>query len=232
MKKGSPYRKKFVFPVILEYCGGKNTDTLYHQLRQWNPDYPIAVLDNASATNRASCITHQNKVNSNVGGGIRDCIGLARHEGFSHVLIITNDVVPANEISIVFLEEIARYSGDIVQVGVSLAAGSDKLRYYPWMANRGDNKDRYVHHCDILFSVLKIDFIDSFGGFPPSQSGWGYDWEVSYQAALQHKKIVITDKFQITHTNNMDHLAWNTKLDELKKVYDERYSDHRVISPF
>ncbi len=169
-----------------------------------------------------------------MGGGIKDCISLANQNGCRYVLLITNDIHFQNKLDITHFEDLLKEYPDIVQVGVSLTKNSDK-RYYPWMINQGNKENRLVHRSDIFCCVLDTQFIDEFGSFPDSLSGWGYDWEVRYQAPLQNKKIVICDLFTIKHVNekkNSDQEIWNTKLAELRKAYDQRYGSHQRITPF
>jgi hypothetical protein len=79
-------------PVILEYCGGARTDALHEKLSTWNPAHTIRVLDNASPACRATCVTDHNLVNSFIGGGIKDCLALAKKEACRYVLIVMNDI--------------------------------------------------------------------------------------------------------------------------------------------
>src|SRR5690242_6336861 len=74
--------------VILEYCGGRRTDHLVERLRSWNPGREIAVLDNASPSNRCSYITHSNACNTYVGGGIIDCYKLAESRNCDNLFFI------------------------------------------------------------------------------------------------------------------------------------------------
>ncbi len=81
---------KLLFPVILEYCGGEQTDLLFEQLSDWNPSFSINVFDNGSFKNLCTCATYRRDENLNVGGGIK----LARDSGASYALVITNDINP------------------------------------------------------------------------------------------------------------------------------------------
>lgn len=223
-----------VFCVILEYCGGRSTYNLYQKLSKWNPCFEIHVLDNASPENKTDYISYQNVTNSGIGGGIRDCIRLARDSGSKYLLFITNDIVPITKIDIWHLKEIMSKNQNVVQISTSLTKNSDK-KYYPWMINMGRNENRIVRHADLLCSLINLDFIESFGGFPESKSGWGYDWEIGYQAKIKNKKIVVSDFYKIKHIN--DHKknspeVLNWKLQEQKEVYDRIYGDFNLISPF
>ncbi|MEW4924693.1 hypothetical protein [Algibacter sp. 2305UL17-15] len=226
--------KNEIFCIILDYCGGVRTNILYKKLTKWNPGFKIHVLDNASPENKCDFITHQNKINSGVGGGIRDCIKLAREYGSKYVMFIANDIVPVTKIDIGHLMEIMEFNDDVVQISASLTKNSDK-KYYPWMTNMDNGDNRLVHHADLLCSILDLDFIESFGGFPESKSGWGYDWEIGYQAKIKNKKIVISDLYRIKHVNDIKNNSsetWNIKLQELKRVYNKRYGNFNVIKPF
>lgn len=223
-------------PVILEYCGGARTDALYQQLSAWNPDYLIEVLDNASPHRRSRYITRQNSVNSGVGGGICDCVALAENLGATYVLVITNDIEPVTKIDFGALEALAlRYPG-IVQLGCATRADSDKSIRYPWMARHTRDTYRIVAHCDILCCLLRLDFLRSFNGFPPSKSGWGYDWEVAYQANRQGKQVVISDGHVIGHTQRPTFSlrrrrfkADMQKWEELKAIYSQRYENFEEL---
>ncbi len=220
-----------VFCVILEYCGGKATDTLYQKLSRWNPNFVINVLDNASPTNKSIFITHQNKFNSGVGGGIMDCITLAKEKRARYLLFITNDIIPVTKIDFAHLIQIIELNSDVIQISTSLTKNSDK-KYYPWMTCMGKYDNRIVRHSDLLCSLLDIEFIDSFGGFPYSVSGWGYDWEIGYQAKLKEKKIVICDQYRIRHNNTTSQDILDKKFKELTEVYNKRYGNYRKIVPF
>ncbi len=225
--------KKKTFCIILEYCGGAKTDALFQKLSKWNPDYNIHILDNASVNNRCSYITHQNLSNTGIGGGIKDCLRFARNSRAEYLFFMTNDIIPINEIDIGHLEQIIIHHQDIVQLGVSLTRDSDK-QYYPWMINQGENDNRIVRHSDLLCCFLNLDFIESFGGFPDSRSGWGYDWEIGYQARINNKKIVICDAYSIRHVDQNKENAQqirDTKFMELKEVYNKKYGDYKVIEP-
>ncbi len=229
-------QNRLTFPVILEYCGGLTTDFLYEKLQKWNPEYKIYVLDNCSPNNRSKYITHRNKVNSYVGGGIKDCVKLTRSYKHKYLLYIVNDIEFLNQLDIFYLESLIEKDSDIVQIGISTTPDSNEASHYTWMVNRGNKENRFVHHCDLLCCMIKISFLDEFGGFPESKSGWGYDWELGYQARLRRKKILITDKFICRHRDetNKQNYAFGPQFDkeeELRKVYNARYGDYTLISP-
>lgn len=219
---------KSTFAIILDYCGGSNTDKLYEQLKVWNPETNIYVLDNASPINKSIYVTHQNKSNSFIGGGIKDCINLAKTNKKEFLLFVTNDVILIDQIDLKALEEMIIYNQNIVQLSVSLTASSDKS-YYPWMINKGKNEIREVCHSDFIFTIIRLSFIEEFGGFPYSKSGWGYDWEFSYHARLKNKKIIINDRVRVEHKGKDENMAWKRK--ELSEVYNKIYGNHMKISP-
>ncbi len=220
------------FPIILEYCGGEYTNKLHLKLSKDNPDHKINVLDNASPQNRCNVITHQNKINSFAGGGIRDCIKLARQSRSKYLFFFANDVVLKNKIDIKYFENLMEKNRYIVQAGASLTTDSDKT-YYPWMINKG-NKDRTVRHSDFLACIFRLDFFEKFE-FPKMISGWGYDWEFSYHAKLNNKKIVISDKFLIKHDTTTDKMniarKGFSKLYEARSTYEKKYGSHFKIMP-
>jgi cephalosporin hydroxylase len=221
-----------IFPVILEFCGGAKTDVLYDDLTAWNPGYKVNVLDNCSPYNRSRRVTHQNSSNSYIGGGIRDCLQLA--DRAEYILFIANDIEPVTPISIEYLQDLIQTDETLVQVGVSLTLDSDKVSVYPWMASRGRGDERTVPHCDLLCCVLRLDFIRAFGGFPNSKSGWGYDWEIAYQAKLCGRRIIVTDKCAVRHSGDASRLEHAlgrdfNRLSELKDIYGPRYGDFSEI---
>lgn len=220
-----------IFIVILEFCGGKRTNLLYEKLSAWNPSATIHILDNASPQNKCKYITHQNSKNSGIGGGIKDCIRLACENDCRYLFLITNDIIPVTKLDMNHLSDIISYNKGIVQLSVSLTQDSDK-KYYPWMLNQGQGNNRVVTHADILCCVLDTEFIKQFGGFPDSWSGWGYDWELSYQAGVQNKKIVICDRYKVEHIQKTILSKEKVKMNELKSVYNKKYGDYRVIYPF
>lgn len=224
------------FPIILEYCGGKATEKLYKKLSRDNPNYKIHVLDNASPINRcdSKIITHQNTKNSFVGGGIKDCIRLAKKNGCKYIFFFVNDVVIKNTINIEYFENLMESDGDIVQASASLTKDSDKNAYYPWMTNTSGKKDRLVNFSDLLACILRIDFLDKID-FPNMKSAWGYDWEIAFYAKLNNKKIMICDNFLCEHTQKTD--KWEMlnagfdKWEEATNIYNEKYGNFQIIHP-
>lgn len=224
--------RKNICCVLLEYCGGVRTDALHKRLSKWNPDYKINVLDNASPRNKSQFITHQNEENSGVGGGIIDALRIARMEHAKYLFLIVNDIIPVTKIEVRNFELILTRYPEIVQLSASITKNSDQAAHYPWMIDRGKWETRLVPHSDILCCVLDVDFIQQFGGFPASKSGWGYDWEIAYQARLKNRKIVISDFFKIKHINDAEKKApcvSEEKHEELQKIYDARYGSHKII---
>jgi hypothetical protein len=222
------------FGVILEYCGGARTDTLYECVKDWNPKYEIAVLDNASPCNRSRYITHANPQNTFIGGGIRDCIVLAERASSAFLFLMMNDIEPLTPIDIERFENVISARDDIVQIASSVTQDSDKAKPYPWMVNQPGGIDRIVPHCDLLCCMLRIDFIRLFGGFPVSKSGWGYDWEIAYQAYQQGKIIVVSDRCIIEHGRRKigeEPIAdsKSEKREELIATYRSRYGNFERI---
>jgi hypothetical protein len=230
----SRFKRQKTFPVILEYCGGEKTDRLYEKLSKDNPNYKINVLDNCSPKNKSKYITHQNEKNSFVGGGIKDCINLAKKNKCKYLFFFANDIKIINKIDIKYFEKLMKKDKDIVQAGASLTKDSDKT-YYPWIINKGKNEDRIVRHSDLLACIFRISFLNEID-FPNSKSGWGYDWEIAYHAKLTNKKILISDKFLYRHLEKKDKsaltgLSISKKMDELMKVYNKKYGDYKKIHP-
>lgn len=218
------------FSVILDYKGGTRTDSLYEDLTGFNEKMDLSVLDNASPQGVSKYANVFNAQNSYIGGGIRDCIKLARSANKQFLLFITNDIKIKRHFHLPELEKILLQDDDVVQVSASLSNTSDKS-YYPWMYSSGRTGIRRVHHADFLFTFIRISFVEFFGGFPNSKSGWGYDWEFSYQAARHKRKILICDDLEIEH--HARHEVKNYwKSQELKQVYNRRYGDYKTISPY
>ena len=224
------------FSVILEYCGGAKTDTLYKQLSLDNPLRTIAVLDNSSPSNRSQFISHQTEKNLFIGGGIQACLAIAHSNNAKYLFFIANDVEPLSAIDISYFENLIASDPDIVQIGAAISPDSDKAKYYPWMIQQDDKQVRQVPHCDLLLGIIRLDFLESFGGFPQSISGYGYDFELAYQAKLQGKKILISDAHLYRHlfSSNKNKQAfggnWN-KNEEMREVYNKRYGDWEKIVP-
>jgi Glycosyl transferase family 2 len=220
-------------PVILEYRGGPRTDALHEKLSTWNPAHTIRVLDNASPTCRAARITDHNRVNSFIGGGIKDCLALARKEECRYVLIVMNDIELLTPLDISRFEEIMEANTSIVQIGPALTDDSPQTHRYPWMARLTRNQIRRVPHCDLLCSLLRLDFIESFCTFPDSKSGWGYDLEIAYRALEKLRTIAICDWSLARHrgeSRSRIALAYDfDKLKEMEEVYGQRFRDSQQI---
>jgi hypothetical protein len=222
------------FVVILEYCGGARTDTLFECVKAWNPRYEIAVLDNASPYNKSRYITHANPRNTYIGGGIIDCIGLAEKASSAFLFLMMNDIEPQTPIEIKRFEDLIGAREDIVQIGSSVTQDTVQALPYPWMVQRPGDFDRIVPHCDILCCILRINFIRLFGGFPVSKSGWGYDLEIAYQSYLQAKTIVVSDRCVIRHRRRqIDEKSIvdseYEKIEEMRAIYRTRYGDFEQV---
>jgi GT2 family glycosyltransferase len=172
---------------------------MVEQLRCWNPDWKIHVLDNASPCNRSVYVTHENLVNTHTGGGINDCLRLASKAGARYLLFIANDIRMVTPVRFYHFERAALSDPEIVQVSASITPDTSQARRFPWMVNSGTTMDRAVPHADLLLSLLDIRFIESFGGFPVSRGGWYFDWELAWHARKRSKKILITNSCVIWH---------------------------------
>ena len=188
-----------VFSIVLEYCGGSRTDRLVEMLARWNPGHSINVLDNASPRNPCSYITHRNARNTFVGGGIRDCLKLAGAAGARFLLFIANDIECRTPLYFSRFEEVALTDERIVLVSASISHDTTQARIFPWMVAGSTTDVRLVPQADFLVSLIDVNFVSSFGGFPPSKGGWGYCWEFAYHANLQSKNIAVLDDTVIYH---------------------------------
>jgi hypothetical protein len=188
-----------VLAVVLDYCGGARTDRLVEQLQRWNPGHTVGVLDNASPHSRSRYITHQNLVNSYVGGGICDCVALARRAGCHRLLFIANDVECVTPV--VFDEFLGVMNQDprIVQVSAAITEDSRQASPFPWMVARGGRTLRTVPQADLLVALVDLTFLARFGGFPVSRSGWGYPWELAFHARTNGRRIVLLNRCIIRH---------------------------------
>ncbi|MEO8361497.1 MAG: hypothetical protein ABI672_15800 [Vicinamibacteria bacterium] len=220
--------------VVLEYCGGDRTDALYRKLAGWNKDATIYVLDNASPTNRAKSATHRNRVNSYVGGGIRECIELAESMGASYVFYCANDVNFQGSLDIATFQRVMDDDPSVVLFSCSLTADSHQARVFPWMVQRAGGSVRQVRAIDPLCCLMRLDFIRGFGGFPESRGGWGFSAELAFHARTQGKKIYVSDTCAVGHTTAGSGLVGErgakiSKATEAAQVYANRYGSIDVI---
>jgi hypothetical protein len=169
------------------------------QLRAWNPDHAIAVLDNASPHSRSRYTTHQNAANSYIGGGICDCAGLARQAGFDRLLFIANDVECVTPVIFDRFLEVMNEDPGVVQVSAAITEDSRQAVPFPWMVARGDWRLRTVSQSDFLVSLIDLPFLAQFGGFPFSRGGWGYPWELAFHAKETGRRIVLLNRCIIRH---------------------------------
>jgi hypothetical protein len=215
--------------VILEYCGGSRTDKLFEQMRSWNPGRTIDVLDNASPSNRCNCITQQNAENTYIGGGITDCLRLAEARSCENLFFLVNDIEPTTPIVVDQFEQALAQNPTLVQVAAAVTRDSTPhSAYYPWMLAHPSNNLRRVPHSDLLCCIVRTPFIRSFNGFPPSRGGFGYDWELAYQALLGGLQIAIADWCVVRHEDKIiaeGEAAGSkrSKEDEMINVYKNRY---------
>jgi glycosyltransferase involved in cell wall biosynthesis len=184
--------------ILLEYCGGTRTDRLVANLRN-TLSLPVYVLDNASQKNCCSCATHRNKSNSGVGGGVSDAFRLAESMKAKIILFCTNDVEIVDPSDIPELVDYIESDGEVVQIGASITPESQNAQLYPWMVKHENSSVRKVIHCDLLLCAVRIDFIKSYGWFPSSRGGYGYDWELAYHVDRNKKKILVHDRVTVKH---------------------------------
>ena len=204
---------------------------LYERLAADNPDMIIHVLDNGSPHSRSRFVTHQNQANSFVGGGIKDCIRLAEEHNCSYLFFSVNDLQIVRPIRILEFERILESRPEVVQISASLTVDSDKIQRYPYMLSRPLlRRLRPVPHADLLACMLRLSFIRDFGGFPDSQSGWGYDREIGYQARLRQKLVMVSDAAVVRHTEPDAFTPTavaqrRVKSAEFKRSYAARYAE-------
>ena len=220
--------------VILEYCGGAQTDRLFRSIQEQNPGFPVLVLDNASPANAASCVTHRNSVNTFVGGGIKDCIRLARAHGADFLFFCANDVEFLGPLDLQLYEDIMLRTPDVVQLSCSLTAESWQARFFPWQQRRAGTTLRQVRQADLLACMLRLDFIEEFGGFPDSISGWGYSRELAWNARQSGKKILVSDVCAVHHPAGpklqLPSGEFFDKLAEMRSIYVRRYPRQPVLA--
>ena len=224
--------KNTVF-AILDYCGGERTDALYGRVAAWNPGAPMLVLDNASPRDAPSSATHRNAENSYIGGGIRDCVALAEAAGVDFLFFCTNDVEILDPLHIAEFERLALADPAVVMASASLSVDSCQAHIFPWMVRRRGGGVRRIHHADLNCCLLRLAFLRSYGGFPPSLGGWGFAHEIAYQAKLQKKKILVHDGCSIRHLRATAELVLDSgevvdKQQERVAVYTKRYGDWRI----
>jgi hypothetical protein len=220
---------------ILDYCDGVRADLLHAQIREWNPDATIILLDNASPYNAARSATHVNGVNTYVGGGIRDLICLAEEAGALYLLFCASDVEICDPLTIRNFENFMEAHPKAVQFSCSTTRDSHQAKYFPWMARRRGGSPRRVRHADLLCCMLRLDFVRSFGGFPLSRGGWGYDRELAYHAQRGRKAIYVNDRCTVRHIDSRPRIAAEAgelidKGKEMETVYAARYGDLAVLS--
>ncbi len=220
--------------IILEYCGGARTDALFERISRWNPDAPILVLDNASPENHASSVTHRNRRNSYIGGGIRDCLALARALGATYLFYCVNDAELPDALVIKDFQAVMDNDPEVVLVSCSLSADSQQARRYPWMVRRAGSLLRRVRAADPICCLLRLDFIAGFGGFPESKGGWGYAGEIAYHARKQGRKLYVNDRCSVRHVRASGFLVTDegetvSKAAEAARVYSHRYGSAEKI---
>lgn len=212
---------------VLDYCGGRRTDQLVDALTAVNPTHRICVLDNASPRNRSRRVTHRNVENSFTGGGIRDCQRLASRAGSTRLLFVANDLsflVPPN---VDQMEAAMDRDPAIVQISSSVTPRSAQAGAFPWMVHSQEGGLRVCGHADILCTMLDLKFVDAFGGFPASRGGWGFSWEMAYQARQYGRKIAVDDSSIVEHCGvpqtGVRDLVNAIKRSEMVSVYTAKY---------
>jgi hypothetical protein len=184
----------------------------------------IEVLDNASPMKRCSHITHQNSENTYVGGGIMDCVRLSEARGCDNLLLIVNDIEPMTPILIDEFESAIEREPGLIQVAASVTHDSSPhSTIYPWMVSQSSSKLRRVPHSDLLCCIIRNSFIRSFGGFPHSRGGWGYDWEIAYHALDGKHRIAVADWCMVAHQDRLTVNDRRTRYVEMLEVYADRY---------
>jgi hypothetical protein len=187
--------------MVLDFQGGRKTDALVEHLRHVNAKLPMFVLDNAS--------------------GLRDCLELGRRAGAAWLLFIANDVSPLRPICVQeFVDAVNRWP-NAVHVSASITAASAQAAVFPWMIHRSGAVARQVVHADILVSLINIAFVQDFGGFPDSQGGWGYSWELAFHARRAGRPVVLLDACVIEHCSDGRDVAWKQR--EAQKMYLDKY---------
>jgi hypothetical protein len=216
-----------IYPAVLDYCGGTRTEALVRQLSATNPGWPIAVLDNGSPRDRSPVATDFNPVNTGVGGGILDCMERARQAGARWLLFITNDIECLTPLRFSRFDEIVTTHSTVVHVSATLSPDSAQAGIFPWMVTQTGAGARPVPHADLLVSCVDLDFVASFGDFPPSLGGWGYSWELAFHAVRVGKTIVMLDDCVVSHVNSGPEearaAAGKAKEAEVARVYHGRY---------
>lgn len=224
-KRRVPPRTAF---VILEYCGGARTDALHARIAAANPSHSILVLDNASPTNPASCVTHQNKVNSYVGGGIRDCLALAESLGARYLFYCVNDVTLCDPLVIEDFQKVMDVDPSVAAISCALSSDSVQVRRFGWLAQTPGGGLRRLRAIDLIACLIRLDFVRSFGGFPESRGGWGYMTELAHHARKQGLKLLVNDGCAVRHMSGRTALVTKDnqricKGHESEEVYGRRY---------
>jgi GT2 family glycosyltransferase len=219
--------------VILDYRGGARTDGLRVALQSWNTGMPVLVLDNGSPDRRASVIAKRNPTNRYIGNGIKDCLWLARQRGARFCFFCANDVKPIGPIDILALRDVMARCQDVVQISCAVTPDAAQADHFPWMVARAAGGFRHVRHADMLACLLRLDFIDSFGGFPDSVGGWGYDRELGWHAQRLGQRILICDDAVVEHVKSPELRLesgddWDRRA-EMRAIYARRYPADPVL---
>jgi len=232
-KKGPRVPKHTAF-VMLDYCGGEETDRLFDQVSLWNPGALLMLLDNGSPNHPAARATHRNTENSYVGGGIRDAITLAEATGSAYLFFCVSDLQFLDQLVIADFEAMMDADEGIAIVSCSLTPDTDQAAHFPWMTQREAGAVRQVRHADIICCLLRLSFIRSFGGFPPSVGGWGYDAEMAFHAKRAGKRILVSDRCAVRHVRVRHQVRLPDgrvidKNEEEQRIYGARYGSRDLL---
>jgi len=74
--------------------------------------------------------------------------------------------------------------------------------------------------------LIDIGFVNGFGGFPASETGWGYGWELAYHANLQGRPICVLDECVIHHSPELRTMGEiERRRAEMRAVYTAKYGE-------
>ena len=142
-------------------------------------------------------------------------------------MFIANDIECLTPLRFSRFAEIVTTHPTVVHVSAALSRDSVQAAIFPWMITRNCTGARPVKHADLLVSCVDLDFLASFGDFPPSLGGWGYSWELAFHADRVGRTIMVLDDCVVRHVNSgpEDDRAMARKAKELEvaRVYHQRY---------
>lgn len=159
-----------------------------------------------------------------MGGGIIDCLRLSETRGCDNLLLIVNDIDLITPIVIDEFESALERVPGLIQVAASVTEKSTPhSKIYPWMVTQGSLKLRRVPHSDLLCCITRNSFVRSFGGFPFSRGGWGFDWELAFQALHRSRRIAVADWCVVGHQDKLTINDRRGRYEEMLQVYADRY---------